>query len=214
MLSLTRDRLAYTDACFASLHKYAGIDYDHFVFDQGSTDGTVDYLHYEYLPFAAVAQGENVGISRGMNKLLDLALPGKYDWYVKADNDLELTTPNTLRDSLQDPNWILSPHIQGLDSPPAIEREVDVNGIRVGETTILGGIFMAVPAWVFDEYRHDESNPIWGMDDVRLVEWFRGRGGRVGYMLDYPALHYKTTAGQREDNIGGYYTRKELEYGA
>lgn len=213
VLSLTRDRLDYSRHCFATLHKHAGIDFHHYVLDQGSTDGTKEWLQDEICEaniHHATWFNENVGVSRGVNELLDWAI-GKYDWYVKYDNDLDLTTPNTLRDSLQDSNWILSPHIQGLDSPPAIEREVDVNGIRVGETTILGGIFMAVPAWVFDEYRHDESNPIWGMDDVRLVEWFRGRGGRVGYMLDYPANHYLSTAGQRADDPT-YYERKTREY--
>lgn len=211
VLSLTRDRLAYTQACFASLREFAGVPFDHYVFDNASTDGTWEWISSQPGIWPSKST-ENIGISRAMNYQIDYAKNKGYDWYVKFDNDCELTTPNTLRDSLQDPNWILSPRIQGLDSPPAIEREVDVNGIRVGETTILGGIFMAVPAWVFDEYRHDESNPVWGMDDVKLVEWFRGRGGRVGYMLDHPANHYLSTAGQRADNVGGYYTRKEAEF--
>lgn len=213
VISITRDRLEYTKRCFGTLREFAGCEFDHFVFDNGSNDRTVDWLETFYEPFELVTCPENVGISRAANELISLTrCDGRdYDYIVKADNDLELTTPNTLRDSLQDPNWILSPHIQGLDSPPAIIGEVDVNGIRVGETTILGGIFMAVPAWVFDEYRHDESNPIWGMDDVRLVEWFRGRGGRVGYMLDYPANHYLTTEGQRR-NDPLYYARKTREY--
>lgn len=215
VLSLTRDRLAYTQHCFETLRQYAGCEYDHYVFDNGSTDGTWEWLDRNMRQEISRSTDGNIGISRAMNYLLDLAKErGPYDWYVKFDNDCELTTPNTLRDACRNPAWILSPHIQGLDSPPAIEQEADVDGVRVGETTILGGIFMAVHAEIFDHYRHDENNPVWGMDDVRLVEWFRGRGGRVGYMLDYPANHYLTTAGQREDNIGDYYTRKELEYGA
>lgn len=212
VLSLTRDRLAYTQHCFATLREYAGCEYDHYVLDQGSVDGTQDWLLNDYDPKYLDTLTGNIGVSRGINELLVATCEdGLYDWYVKFDNDCELTVPNTLRDSLQDQNWILSPHIQGLDSPPAIIGEVDVNGIRVGETTILGGIFMAVPAWVFDEYRHAEDNPTWGMDDVRLVEWFRGRGGRVGYMLDYPAWHFETTEGQRM-RYPDYFERKRLEF--
>lgn len=207
---MTRDRLAYTKHCFDSLQKYAGIEFDHFVLDQGSSDGTVEWLCEEYKPKLALCIKENIGISKGINSLLQYAK--RYDWYVKFDNDCELTTKDTLKASLQDKNWILSPHIQGLDSPPAIGQEQLVGDVWVGETTILGGIFMAVPSWVFDDYRHADDNPIWGMDDVRIVEWFRSRGGRTGYMLDYKANHYLTTAGQRDDNIGGYYTRKELEF--
>lgn len=209
VLSLTRDRLAYTRHCFETLREYAGIPFDHFVLDQGSTDGTKAWLQtYEC---EAILCDANMGVSRGINELLNYA--AGYDWYVKFDNDCELTTPNTLLDSLQDPNWILSPHIQGLDSPPAINGEVNVNGVRVGETTILGGIFMAVPAWVFNKYRHAEDNPVWGMDDVRLVEWFRGQSGRTGYMLDYPANHFRTTRGQRQE-LPEYFARKDAEYHA
>ena len=213
VLSLTRDRLEYTKHCFATLREYAGCDFDHYVLDNGSTDGTLNWLVIEYGSGRTEAieyQSDNVGISRGMNKLLEMAGP-EYDWYVKFDNDCELTTPNTLKDALQDPNWILSPHIQGLDHPPAIDEELDINGVRVGETSILGGIFMAVPSWVFEEYRHAEDNPIWGMDDVRIVEWFKGRGGRVGYMLDYPANHIETTQGQRR-RYPSYFLRKDNEF--
>jgi GT2 family glycosyltransferase len=42
VLTLTRDRLPYTQHCFATLKENAGCDYDHIVLDQGSTDGTAE----------------------------------------------------------------------------------------------------------------------------------------------------------------------------
>ena len=40
VLTLTRDRLEYTQHCFETLRQNAGCDYDHYVLDQGSEDGT------------------------------------------------------------------------------------------------------------------------------------------------------------------------------
>lgn len=211
VLSLTRDRLAYTKHCFGLLHELAGCDFDHYVLDQGSQDGTSDWLRAEYAPTWVELLPENVGVSRGINTLVDQARKRGYDWYVKFDNDCELLTPNVLADALADEKWILSPHIHGLNEPPPIQRETQVNGMRVGVPPMIGGIFMAVPAWVFERYRHDESNPVWGMDDVQLCHWFRGNGGDVGYMLDHHANHYETTKGQ-EQRYPDYFERKYAEF--
>lgn len=209
VLSLTRDRLDYTKHCFATLHEYAGCDFDHYVLDQGSEDGTADWLRNEYAPAWVETLPCNIGVSRGINALLDRAQG--YDWYVKFDNDCELTTPNTLNDACADEKWILSPHIMGLNSPPPVERETTVNGLRIGIPGLIGGIFMATPAWVFGQYKHDEGNPIWGMDDVSLCAWFKRNGGEIGYMLDYPANHYETTVGQ-EARYPAYWKRKVAEF--
>ena len=45
VLSLTRDRLDYTKHCFGRLIELAGCDFDWYITDQGSNDGTVDWLH-------------------------------------------------------------------------------------------------------------------------------------------------------------------------
>jgi GT2 family glycosyltransferase len=64
VVTLTRDRLEYTKHCFETLRVNAGCDYDHFVLDQGSGDGTAEWLirqdDLEVVPLA-----ENVGICRG-----------------------------------------------------------------------------------------------------------------------------------------------------
>ena len=209
VLSLTRDRLDYTKHCFRILHQQ-DIDFDHYVFDQGSTDGTAEWLYTDsWLPFKLVhLSGLNVGISVAMNCLLDRA--PDYDVYVKFDNDCELTDTTTLRAACEATVYqmIVSPHIQGLKSPPAVESTEGNLGF-VGQ---IGGIFMAVPGWVFGEFRYDENNPKWGMDDVQLSQWFRNRGGRLAYLLDYPANHYLTTVGQ-EAEMPEYWIRKKQEMG-
>lgn len=215
VLTLTRDRLDYTKHCFAALRDFAGCDYDHYVLDNDSQDGTVEWLAEEYDCVGFSEQESNIGVARGMNILLD-NLDGAYDVIVKFDNDCELTRHGTLETACslvhENPTWILSPRIQGLDSPPSLASEVNVGGQPVGIVNgNIGGIFMATPASWFASWRYNDSSPIWGMDDVDLCHQWRLRGGEVGYLLDYDANHYETTQGQRA-RYADYFERKDREF--
>jgi glycosyltransferase involved in cell wall biosynthesis len=196
------------------LQENAGCDYDHYVLDQASEDGTGQWLRDEYDPDYVACSPTNVGISRGMNTLLDWATESaEYDVVVKFDNDCELTQPNTLRDVCHLAlvgGALLSPRICGLQNPPTATREA-----RIGDETILdvpqiGGIFLAAPAWVYDDFRYTETNPAWGMDDVEVCGWFRAQGGTCGYVKRLEAWHYETTGGQHA-RFPGYFARTILE---
>lgn len=214
VFSLCRDRLDFTKHCFQTLRANAGCHFDHYVLDQGSTDGTGEWLENQGVRLTSLT--ENVGISRGLNTLLDEAGLG-YDVYVKFDNDCELLSRNTLAHACEIvttwPDWIVSPKIEGLNQPPGVEEFVQIGPVRLGRVGMIGGIFQAVPGWVFQKgYRHDEDNPTWGMDDVGLGSWFQGQGGKLGYMLGYIANHYQTTEGQKQ-TYPEYWERKKTEMG-
>lgn len=213
VLTLTRDRLSYTRACFRRLDQQTA-QFDHYVLDQGSTDGTVAWLH-KYAPAYVSFQPTNIGISRGLNHLLD-ALDMEYDVVVKIDNDCELTRKDTLQKVCEavvsNHGWLLSPRIEGLRNPVTIERERWFGETKIGETGMLGGIFLAAPGFLYDRYRHDEDNPVWGMDDVKLCQYARSIGFATGYLLDHVANHYATTDGQHA-TFPGYFDRRVLEGG-
>lgn len=225
VLTLTRDRLEYTQYCFERLESLAGCPYDHFVYDNGSDDGTVQWLGEWFQGGDAdhrrgyVLSADNVGVSRGMNGLFDrLPRYGMYDVVVKFDNDCELTVEGTLAAAAEvaaTGGWIVSPQILGLNDPVPIDTDEIVAGYRVGSVPYIGGIFLAAPGFLYMEegYRHDETNPIWGMDDVALGGHWKGRGGKLGYLLDYPSNHYETTQGQRE-RYPQYFKRKDEEFAA
>jgi len=202
VLTLTRDRLEYTQHCFAALREHAGCDYDHFVLDQGSTDDTQRWLMngvYQGLSL----QRENLGISRGMNVLLDLIRVNQepYDVVVKFDNDCELTMPNTLRDVAAlavEGDCLLSPRILGLNNPPRMTRVFLIAEERIIDIPQIGGIFLAAPAWLYEVYRYPDQGPAWGLDDADICRWMRGRGGLCGYVERLSANHYETTSGQHE----------------
>lgn len=215
VLTLTRDRLAYTQHCFAKLAENAGCEFDHFVLDQGSTDETPRWLDDEFHRFGAlVLKSENVGISRGMNDLLAQIDLTPYDVVVKFDNDCELTTPNTLRDIAtlvhENPNLLLSPQIHGLNAPPPTIMARPVDGHTIHFKNQIGGIFLAAPAALYTDFRYDENNPTWGMDDVQVCRHWRSQGGWCGYVQGYDANHYETTAGQHE-RFPDYFATKRAE---
>lgn len=203
VLTLTRERLEYTKHCFETLRANAGCGFDHYVLDQGSTDGTDEWLKMQWAfdsSFRCFYLDENVGIARGMNYLLD-HLAEDYDVVVKVDNDCELVQPNTLRDVCQlvvDGGAILSPRILGLRNPPQATRKLTIGRETIWDIPQIGGIFLAVPGWWYDDFRYDESAPPWGGDDVEICRVWREDGGTCGYVERLTAWHYETTDGQHD----------------
>lgn len=210
VLSMTRDRLDYSKHCFDRLQTYGGIEFDHYVLDQGSTDGTDEWLLHDYRPEYLYLKDENIGIVRGMNFLLD-KLEGDYDVVVKVDNDCELTQSGTLKDVgelVHDGDVLLSPRILGLRRPPQPQGEFVYKGETILDIPQIGGIFLAVPARIYDHFRYNEHSP--NEDDVQLCWWWRGRGGRCGYVKRLEAWHHETTDGQQA-RYPDYFSRRVAE---
>ncbi len=209
VLSLTRDRLEYTRHCFTTLKERAGCYYEHYVLDQGSTDGTAEWLRGNEaagLGIEAFLGSQNVGINRGMNFLRQaLALQAHsldaFDVYVKFDNDCELLHDDTLRICCElalDGDAILSPRILGLNNPPAPAGEFTIHDETIVDIPQIGGIFMAVPAHIYERFSYSDTELLHSLDDVELCWWWRGQGGRCGYVKRLEANHYETTSGQHE----------------
>lgn len=203
VLSLCRDRLFYTQQCFAALQEHAGTDYDHWVLDQDSQDESKAWLwnwrdddwRHRHLQLGP----ENVGIARGMNLLLD-ALDPWPDVIVKLDNDCLLTCPDSLLRCASvalHGNAVVGPQVLGLNRPPQpYGPSFDVAGEMVSPRAMIGGIFTAVPAAFFTDWRYPESLPVYGEDDATLCARARTLGMPVGYVEGLTCEHIETTNGQ------------------
>lgn len=217
VLTLTRDRLDYTRHCFQTLQEHAGTAYDHFVLDQGSTDGTVEWLENRD-DLDVTFLNDNVGICRGLNLLLAHACDAReYDVIVRFDNDCEVVQPGTLRtvcDAAVDHDAIVAPRVEGLLHPPPTIRTTRLGDHVIDETGILGGIFMAIPSHLFTErgFRYDERHPF-ATGDEAIVPWWRSRGGICGYLHGFTVNHYEGTVAQRE-RFPQYEARKVAEMAA
>ncbi len=223
--TLTRDRLQYTKDCFAALREKAGHPYLHHVFDNGSEDGTQEWLRENSSQFCALMIHEsNYGISVASNGcvrfLLSDSVP-KCDLIIKMDNDCMVQTPNILAEfariyteSEEAQRWVLSPRVEGINKQPRRVRQHTLAGHEIGVTPIVGGLFHVVPAPIYRKFMaaggYDETLPkAWGQDD-QFCDWLARNGYAKGYVDDLVVEHYETTTGQAK-RWPAYFERKWKE---
>jgi len=226
--TLTRDRLDYTKYCFDSLAKKAGCEYDHYIVDNGSQDGTIEWLKENENRFKKVIyNSENQGIGIASNQALKAIFGDghthtleNYDIVIKMDNDCELLSDNLLTQVAEiyedllskefECKYVLSPYVEGIVNQPNRGRFAMYGGRRIGLTAIVGGLFHIVPADVYRKYCYPSDLPkAWGQDDA-FCKWIKDNGGQVGYIEDLKVNHFETTAGQAA-RYPEYFKRKHEE---
>lgn len=219
IFSLTYDRLAYTKACFDSLYKTAGFEFDHYVVDNGSTDGTGKWL-IEWQGGSDTRHirwnSTNWGISKASNQALDLIADG-YDIIGKVDNDCMFLTEGWLRRIVQlwerNHRMAFSPYVQGLrDNPGGATRQAygSVDGELLGLTKHLGGICVFSSAKAYDGFRFDEEMPLHGVQDVEFSQHLNKIGFQPAYLENFFVEHYRGTDGQEQD-YPEYFKRRKAE---
>lgn len=228
--TLTRDRLDYTKIAFASLAKNAGLPFDHVIVDNGSADGTSDWLR-EYvderrrtgLETTVIYLPENVGISRAANQALDLIFEQYPDagLVIKMDNDCRVRTPGLIRRMVDlyrrdldmrrfGPRMVLSPRVEGIINQPHRGRQTEIDGQLVGLTAIVGGLCHFVQADIYREYRYPENLPLAKGQDDDFCKWVKDQGGECGYVESFLVEHIDGTDGQAR-RFPEYFERKWRE---
>ena len=223
--TLTRDRVEYTREFLRLIETNAGCEYDHFVLDNGSKDGTAEYLrsYFHQCSHVHVAlRPENLGISKASNICVrEILARDVYDLIVKMDNDLALRHPETLAAVAniyatcpEASRWVLSPSVVGINRQPRRVNYTVIGGRPVGIVPIIGGLFHAVPVAIYRAFMadggYDETLPLaWGQDD-QFCEWLRVNGYKKGYIEDLQVEHMETTDGQAK-RYPDYFRRKWIE---
>lgn len=224
IFSITYNRLDYTKKCFESMHKTAGYKFKHFIVDNGSTDGTRDWLVLQYRLEAAsykvetdiYLNNDNKGISIASNQALEM-IGNDYDIIVKVDNDCLFKTKGWLKTMVK--LWkanhmlALSCYIEGLrDNPGGAPRFTygELQGELVGMTRHLGGICHFVDAKAYDNFRWDEDSTLHGVQDLEFSQYLGQQGYQMGYLENYFAEHYEGTEGQHK-RYPEYFERRKLE---
>lgn len=224
--TLAMNRLEYTKQMHASIEKTAHYDFDWFVIDQGSTDGTAEWLKRiqrddRHIP--AAAEGEycvsnikyriyeqNVGLPKGWNNIVEfIKAEGEYDVIVKVDNDAELMTEGWLAAMVdiyeRNRRVILSPYVEGLDGAPGgVLRQrasgdspyLMINDRVLGLVPNLGGLVFATPIELWKDWKFDEAYQ--GNKDYMLSLYARQNGYTLFYMEEFRVWHIDGTAGQHK----------------
>lgn len=214
IFTLTYDRLDYTKQSFKSLKETAGYDFDHYVIDNGSTDGTSSWLPEQVK--ASIFNDENKGISIASNQALNM-IGDKYDIIGKVDNDCLFLTQDWLKKIVEvwEVNHMiaLSPYVQGLrDNPggaPRFARGM-LQETVLGFTKHLGGICHFVSSNAYKDFRWDEESALHGVQDLELSKHLLNRGYGMAYLENYYVDHIEGTHGQ-EQKYPHYFERRKTE---
>ena len=216
--TLCRDRLNYTQRTFKALKETAGIEYDHFVLDNGSMDGTKEWLIKHYIKDSHLKglylSPDNKGLWQGINIILkETNFFKDYDLVLKLDNDAEFPFNNWLKNLVRvykdlGKGWILSPFIDGVcDGAGGAPRlgYIEKENYRIGRTLYVGGICLLTSAKNYTEmFPNLSKSQGW---DV----WFCTHAPcKCGYIESIRVRHMNTTEGQEKKNPK-YYKRKIKE---
>jgi len=215
IFTITYDRLEYTKKSFLSLQETADYPYDHFVVDNGSSDGTVNWLKQRKV--ILIQNKENTGISKASNQALD-AIGKDYDIIMKFDPDCICLTKGWLAAMVKiwKRNHMLgmSPYVSGLkDNPGGAPRVAygHVAGELVGVTKHLGGICIMTDARAYKEFRWEEDSFLHGVQDMEFSQYLLFNGYRLMYLENYQVSHGPQGTEQQYKDYPEYFERRKIE---
>jgi len=204
IFTLTKNRLEYTQKMAESMFKTAGYPFDWFVVDQGSDDGTKEWLKEQKIK-KIIFNEKNMGIPYASNQIIEEIKKGDYDFIIKADNDVWFKSFGWLRAMMGIYECIrpiaLSLYPEGLiDNAGGVYRYnyAHFAGELIGLVVHLGGMTTIVPAEVYDEFKWPEVAFLRGGNDVLLSSWLNTNSYQLAYLENYQAEHLETTHGQQE----------------
>ncbi len=220
VFTLTYERLPETTVSFGTLQLSARYPFTHIVVDNGSSDGTVEFLK-DYAgkhDVQLILNSENKGISIASNQAVDWAKKNGYDIIVKVDNDAIFKTKGWMSKMVRiwkaNRKLALSCYISGLrDNPGGAPRVVygKICNELIGMTRHLGGIVHFVDAKAYDEFRWPEDETLHGNQDVEFSMFLNSKGYQMGYLENYFVNHgMDGTQGQIE-KYKDYFERRKWE---
>jgi len=195
IFTLTKNRIELTKQMLASLYKNTHIPFDHYIIDQGSTDGTVEYLNdfnHQLGKLHIFSLNRNIGINSGDNFALD-KIGHETDIIVKLDNDALIMTDSWLEQCLAvlKPKMLISPYILGLlVNRGGLPRYTYKNNL--GYTFALGGICMIgyAKAWFEDSGGFPACMPAdYHHDDIEFCGRLREKGYKFAYLESVVIKH-------------------------
>lgn len=214
--SIALNRLYYTYHSFKSLREKAGYPFEHIVIDNGSTDGTYEWLKEE--GFNVIRNEENKGITvatqQGYNWLKEKGI----DILIQMDSDCEVLTIGmlskineffTLNSKASRPEkYVVGPIVRGIDTKPNIYVKEKLGEYNIDRLSQMGGIFRAVLMKDYSIAVEELKDKAFG-DDRIMSAYFISHGFKMGYLADLTVNHFETTKGQ-EIRYPEYFNKKYI----
>jgi len=186
-VTITYNRLEMTRRTVESFYEKTRVDH-HLFIDNGSTDGTDEYLKgYDHILLE-----KNYGIAYAFREAVQ-RLKG-YDYILKLDNDVETVTEDIIDKmmrfyALNGKNYCASPVDLNLDRAfaPVVLTKATIKGYNVNFTTHTGGAFQMIPYSICDrlvkEFRHLKAG------DYMIGKYYRRHAYRPVYLMDLEMRH-------------------------
>lgn len=128
---VTYNAMKWIDRCIGSLQQ-STIPTDIFIVDNGSTDGTIDYIQHHFPEVRLSVQKQNLGFGQANNIGLRLAISEQYDYVLLLNQDAWIAS-DMLQQLLDaaDGQSLLSPvHLNGQGT--ALDRNFQRNAVERG----------------------------------------------------------------------------------
>jgi len=195
VITITCNRLELTKKYINQLREKAGYEFKHIVVDNGSTDGTLEWLQNNgYLTLSldknyGIIKAWKIGIKYAMDKY-------NFDFLIKFDNDCEIISENILEKIIKFFRnhckcCLVAPFDEALivhsNVRPGILHKGTENNFRVDYVTHTGGIFQVFPKEVI-EYFYTASNALVDKD-INIGATLRRKGFDSVYLMDLRIKH-------------------------
>jgi len=207
VFTITCNRLELTKKWLSQLRLKAGnVPYNHFVVDNGSTDGTLDWLLNN--GYTVLKLDKNYGILPAMKIGIQYAID-KYDadYIVKFDNDCEIITDGALQRLIGFfesgcKSCVLAP----LDTE-ILQRQMpkmfytgNERGENVRYTRHVGGIFKAMSRLAASILLKAPEDSVNG--DLKRGDYWKSKGIDTIYLTDVKVAHRGAGNQTRNYNLG------------
>lgn len=197
VVTITCNRLETTKKYLGELKKKAGYEFKHIVVDNGSTDGTVEWLKEQ--GYNVVINEFNDGIVKAWIKGVKIARMQGFepDFVVKFDNDCEIATDGILARMVEfyenvGSYYVTSPvDLEILPDyvPQIVESDETIGWFNVRITTHTGGMFTMIPIEAFDDMAKQNNGNGIEKDQKRGEFWRLEDGFKNVYLTDLKVHH-------------------------
>lgn len=198
----TRDRESLLRQTLELLFENTSVGYELFVVDNGSTDGTAEYLAgaAEAHPEVTVVRNErNLGVARAVNQ-------GWYrathkDYLVRLDDDV-LLPEGWAEDLIEICDKVPQVGLAGVSFDQEIPNVSEVNGVRLHRAHSLGGACVMMPGRAHKKLGYwNEHYPRIGHEDwdMSMRVNFAGMWNACHPDLNERAVHLSGERGDDED---------------